>query len=90
MTDCMIHFLKDKKDLVILDIGANVGLFTLYAQDSASKVISVEPTPSHQNLFEKICGKYENVELVKAALSDKNEDCKLLHVQCEFYTELVG
>jgi FkbM family methyltransferase len=67
-------FLKDKKDLVILDIGANVGLFTLYAQDSASKVISVEPTPSHQNLFEKICGKYENVELVKAALSDKNED----------------
>lgn len=67
-------FFKDKKDLVILDIGANIGLFTLYAQDSASKLISVEPTPSHQNIFEKICGKYENVELVKAALSDKNED----------------
>lgn len=67
-------FFKDKKDLVILDIGANIGLFTLYAQDSASKLISVEPTPSHQNIFEKICGKYENVELVKAALSDKNEN----------------
>jgi len=34
-------FFKDKKDLVILDIGANIGLFTLYAQDSASKLISV-------------------------------------------------
>lgn len=68
------RFLKDKKDLVILDIGANVGLFTLYAKDSASRVVSVEPTPSHQHLFEKITGKYENVELVKAALSNKDED----------------
>ena len=68
------RFLKDKKDLVILDIGANVGLFTLYAKDSASRIVSVEPTPSHQRLFEKIAGKYENVELVKAALSNKDED----------------
>ena len=68
------RFLKDKKDLVILDIGANVGLFTLYAKDSASRIVSVEPTPSHQHLFEKITGKYENVELVKAALSNKDED----------------
>lgn len=72
-------FLKDKKNLVILDIGANIGLFSLYAKDSASKVISVEPTPSHQKIFEKICGKYENIKLVKAALSDKNGDV-------EFYT----
>ena len=68
------RFLKDKKDLVILDIGANVGLFTLYAKDSASRIVSVEPTPSHQHLFEKIAGKYENVELVKAALSNKDGD----------------
>tara|TARA_Y100000389_G_C17457740_1_gene519347 strand:+ start:693 stop:1421 length:729 start_codon:yes stop_codon:yes gene_type:complete len=68
------RFLKDKRDLVILDIGANVGLFTLYAKDSASRVVSVEPTPSHQHLFEKITGKYENVELAKVALSNKDED----------------
>ena len=74
-TDCIYdRFLKDKKDLVILDIGANVGLFTLYAKDSASRVVSVEPTPSHQHLFEKITGKYENVELAKVALSNKDED----------------
>ena len=74
-TGCIYdRFFKDKKDLVILDIGANVGLFTLYAKDSASRIVSVEPTPSHQHLFEKIAGKYENVELVKAALSNKDED----------------
>jgi FkbM family methyltransferase len=68
------RFLKDRRDMTILDIGANVGLFTLYAKDSASRIVSVEPTPSHQNLFEKICGKYDNVELVKAALSGKDGD----------------
>jgi len=62
--------LKDKKDLVILDIGANVGLFTLYAQDSAKRLISVEPTPSHQYVFEKLTKGSENVELAKVALCD--------------------
>jgi FkbM family methyltransferase len=62
--------LKDKKDLVILDIGANVGLFTLYAQDSAKRLISVEPTPSHQYVFEKLTKGCENVELAKTALCD--------------------
>ena len=64
------EYLKDKKDLVILDIGANVGFFSLYAHDSAKRVISVEPTPSHQNIFEKITKSATNIELVKAALSD--------------------
>jgi FkbM family methyltransferase len=62
--------LKDKKDLIILDIGANVGLFTLYAQDSAKRLISVEPTPSHQYVFEKLTKGSENVELAKVALCD--------------------
>lgn len=62
--------LKDKKDLTILDIGANVGLFTLYAQDSAKRLIAVEPTPSHQYIFEKLTAESTNVELAKAALCD--------------------
>jgi FkbM family methyltransferase len=64
------EYLKDKSDLVILDIGANVGFFSMYAQDSAKRVISVEPTPSHQNIFEKITKSSTNIELVKAALAD--------------------
>jgi FkbM family methyltransferase len=64
------EYLKNKSDLVILDIGANVGFFSMYAQDSARRVISVEPTPSHQSIFEKITKSATNIELVKAALSD--------------------
>ena len=66
-------YLKDKTDLVILDIGANIGLFTLYASDSAKRIVSVEPTPSHQELFKKITQDLDNVELVQAALADRDE-----------------
>lgn len=62
--------LKDKKDLTILDIGANVGLFTLYAQDSAKRLVAVEPTPAHQYIFEKLTAASTNVELSKVALCD--------------------
>jgi len=62
--------LKNKTDLTILDIGANVGLFTLYAQDSAKRIISVEPTPSHHHIFEKLTAVSTNVELAKVALCD--------------------
>lgn len=62
--------LKGKTDLTILDIGANVGLFTLYAQDSAKRLVAVEPTPSHQYIFEKLTAESTNVELAKVALCD--------------------
>lgn len=62
-------YLKGKKDLTVLDIGANVGFFTVYAHDCAKQVISVEPTPSHHEVFEVLTGKLTNVKLVKAALA---------------------
>jgi FkbM family methyltransferase len=62
--------LATKNNLTILDIGANVGLFSLYAQDAAKRLVAVEPTPSHQYVFEKLTCDAKNVELVKAALSD--------------------
>jgi FkbM family methyltransferase len=68
------EFLSGKSDLTILDIGANIGLFTLYAKDCAKRIVSVEPTPSHQALFEKITKGCDNVELAKNALSDKDGD----------------
>lgn len=40
-------FLKDKKDLTIIDLGANIGLFTYYAYDKAKVIYSVEPSAQH-------------------------------------------
>jgi FkbM family methyltransferase len=67
-------YLKGKKDLTILDLGANVGFFTIYAHDCAKSVISVEPTPSHQKVFEVLTQDLPNVKLVKAALAARDGD----------------
>lgn len=39
-----------KPDSVILDIGANVGLFALHVAPYADKIICVEPTPAHMQI----------------------------------------
>lgn len=48
-------------DDVILDIGANVGLFALHVTPFAKKIICVEPTPSHM----------EKQKIILAPLKDK-------------------
>ena len=45
------QFLDDKKDLVILDIGANVGATTYYFSRFAKQVISLEPSLEHFNIL---------------------------------------
>lgn len=62
--------LADKTDMVIVDIGANIGLFSLYAQDSAKRIIAVEPTPATLNILKKLVG--TNIEIVEAALAFKD------------------
>lgn len=64
--------LANKEDLVILDIGANIGLFSLYAQDSASKIIAVEPTPDTYNVLQRLIKGVKNIDSVPYALSDKD------------------
>lgn len=65
--------LKGKKDLNIIDIGCNVGLWTLYFAPICKNIIAIEPTPSHCqvaidlfNLFDK----KKNIILLNAAISD--------------------
>lgn len=64
--------LASKTDLTILDIGANCGLFSLYAQDSAKKIIAVEPTPATLNILRKLTKGIDNITIAEVALSDSN------------------
>ena len=65
---------KDKKDLNILDIGANVGLFSLHVLDCAKNIYSVEPTPSCYSLLNKLTEDIPNITTLNYALSEKNEN----------------
>lgn len=40
-----------KEDKIILDIGANVGLFALHVMPYVQKIVCVEPTESHNQVF---------------------------------------
>lgn len=48
------RFVKGKKDLTIIDAGANVGLVSLFFLPYCKKLICIEPTPSHYNLLTEL------------------------------------
>lgn len=51
---------------VILDIGANIGLFALHVAPYAKRLVCVEPTPQHMQIQKELI----QVEHEQAALSD--------------------
>jgi FkbM family methyltransferase len=63
----------DRTDMVILDLGANCGLFSLYAADSCSKIVAVEPTPSTFNVLEEIVKDHTNITALPLAIGPHNE-----------------
>jgi FkbM family methyltransferase len=63
------RFFVGKKDLVVLDIGANIGLFSLHVYPACKHIIAFEPTPSHYQKLEYLTSG-TNVELRQKALSN--------------------
>jgi len=63
---------EGKKDLVCIDIGANVGLVSLYMLPACKELYCIEPTPSHFKLLKELLGEHTNTHLHSLALADKN------------------
>jgi FkbM family methyltransferase len=63
---------EGEEDLTILDIGGNIGLFSLYAQDRAAKIYPVEPTPDHFHILQDLTKDYPNIHPLN--LAAHNED----------------
>ena len=71
-----------KKGDIVLDLGANIGYYTLiFAKlvGEVGHVFAFEPDPSNFELLSKNVkeNKHENVTLIQKAVSDKNEKIKL-------------
>lgn len=65
----MVNFIK--KDMTIIDIGANVGLYSLlsaFLVGENGKVYSFEPTPRTFKTLKDNCGKYKNIIPIQNAL----------------------
>lgn len=71
-----------KTDLVIIDCGANVGLFTHYAYPFASKIYSIEPSKTHLEVLEhmvKFNKMDDKVTIIGKAISNTNGTADFFH-----------
>lgn len=74
-TDKMYDFyFKDKKDLTVIDAGANVGTFSVHCSPSSKIIYSIEPTPSHFNILKQITSNFKNIIPINCALWSKDEN----------------
>lgn len=67
-------FLDDNEEVILVDLGANIGLFSLYISSICKEVYAVEPTPSHikimKDLLDKL--KVKNIFPNQVAIHTKN------------------
>lgn len=63
----------NRSDMVVVDLGANCGLFSLYAADSCKKLIAVEPTPSTFNVLQQIIKDHAQIVPLQLAIGPHNE-----------------
>ena len=66
---------------IVLDVGANIGLFALYVKEIANNAIvhSFEPSPENGKLFTLNTSKYNEVYLHLKGLGDKNTTTKFTY-----------
>lgn len=74
-----VDMFNTRKDMVVLDIGANIGIVTQYMRDYCKKVYAVEPSTEHFEALSKNIefNKWTNVVPIKAAIAEKNGEMEL-------------
>lgn len=75
-------FLEDKNNSVILDLGANVGVFSFYAYPFASKIYALEPAQEHFEVLEHMVKTNEmgdKIIPIKKAVSLEDSTASFYH-----------
>jgi FkbM family methyltransferase len=67
------HAVTGKQDLVFLDIGANVGIVSIYAVPYCKRIVAVEPAPDTFEMLKRNTKDYPMIECVQVALTPKCE-----------------
>lgn len=73
--------LKGKKDLIIVDFGANIGLTSFFFKDYAKQVYAVEPSQRHIECINKLIefNDIKNIKVCPYAISNENGTAKFYH-----------
>ena len=70
---------KVESNSVVVDVGANIGYYTMIMAKRAKKVFAIEPDEENYEILKKNieANKLNNVVLIRAAASDKREKIRL-------------
>lgn len=74
-----VDIVNQRKDMVILDVGSQIGLTVKYFREHATRVVAVEPSGENFKALKanKDHNKWDNVDLFNVALADKDGDMML-------------
>lgn len=74
-----IDIFNTRKDMVVIDVGANIGVVTQYMRDFAKVVYAIEPSSEHYEALAKNVkfNKWTNVIPIKAAIAEKDGEMTL-------------
>lgn len=78
-----------KKNAVMLDVGANIGLSVLYFKDYAKKIYAIEPNSIYFNLLRKNTENLKNVECFNLGLGIDNGPAYLMSSPGDFRAESI-
>lgn len=69
-----LDVLTDQKDMVIVDVGANIGIVTDHMRPHAKKIYSIEPSSEHFAALEqnKKYNNWDNVEVFNMAIAGED------------------
>jgi len=74
-----VDIFNQKQDMVVIDIGANLGIVTQYMRDYAKKLYAVEPSTECFEALKKNkeFNSWDNVEIFNFAIADKDGEMML-------------
>jgi FkbM family methyltransferase len=74
-------FFTGKSNMTVVDAGANIGLFSMYASPYAKSVYAIEPSKEHVNCMREMIKSngFTNIEVLDVALSDSDGERLLNH-----------
>lgn len=73
-------YLKIKPGDIVLDIGANIGMFTIKAAKNAGekgKVIAIEPEPNNVKILKENCRSFKNIKIIPYAVGNSSGQIEL-------------
>lgn len=69
-SDRCYELAKRGNDLVVLDIGANIGMFSLFIKDYAKKIYALEPSRRMFECLKENVKDWDNIEIFNVGLSN--------------------